>query len=345
LRYIESLGGYPTADAVLAAATTTLAWGPLTRKRVSRLTVECLPWWVRLLGTLIGASVPAERHEPDRFCGMPNAEILAARSLTEVACAALLGEAASTPSHLFVFQTLVGLLLSNGPGTISAQGAKGAVAADGPETPERVQLNKAVVGFLSHSGFAHGGNGYEGIAFLVDQFRDTGLTDPADPKHGVDLQALATRYVADYASYKSGKKSAGSLDIQKIPGVNHPVFKDKPVNYDPREVWVRDLFAERGEYNAFHEYYHALVEALHKAGVSRNVYCVNIDAVISALLLKILWRPYCSGGLSGGALETAAFTIFLYARMLGCAAEIDDHLNRGRNMDTRTPASQCRFVA
>jgi len=188
-------------------------------------------------------------------------------------------------------------------------------------------------------------NGYEGIAFLVDQFRDTGLADPGDPKHGVDLQALAARYVADYATYKSGKKSAGSLDIQKIPGVNHPVFKDKPVNHDPREVWVRDLFAQRSEYNAFHEYYHALVEALYKAGVSRNVYCVSIDAVISALLLKILWRPYCSGGLSGGALETAAFTIFLYARMLGCAAEIDDHLNRGRNMDTRTPASQCRFVA
>ena len=28
----------------------------------------------------------------------------------------------------------------------------------------------------------------------------------------------------------------------------------------------------------------------------------------------------------------------------GAAAEIDDHLNRGRNMDTRTPASHCRFV-
>ena len=40
------------------------------------------------------------------------------------------------------------------------------------------------------------------------------------------------------------------------------------------------------------------------------------------------------------ALETAAFTIFLYPRMVGCAAEIDDHMNRGRNMDTRTPASQ-----
>ena len=70
------------------------------------------------------------------------------------------------PADLFAFQTLVGLLLTNGPGAISAQGAKGAVSADGPETPERVQLNKALVGFLTHSGYAHGGNGYEGIAFL-----------------------------------------------------------------------------------------------------------------------------------------------------------------------------------
>jgi hypothetical protein len=31
--------------------------------------------------------------------------------------------------------------------------------------------------------------------------------------------------------------------------------------------------------------------------------------------------------------------------MLGCAAEVDDHLNRGRNMDTRTVASSCKFVA
>ena len=345
VRYLENLGGYPTADAVFAAATTTLAWGPLMRKRVSRLTVESLPWWVRLFGTLIGASVSAQRHEPDRFCGISIEDILASRSLTEVACAALLDEASPSPSHLFVFQTLVGLLLSNGPGTISAQGAKGAVAADGPETPERVQLNKAVIGFLSHTGFAHGGNGYEGIAFLVDQFRDSGLADPGDPEHGIDLKALAARYAAEYANYRSSKRSAGSLDLQMIPGINHPVFKDRPVNYDPREVWVRELFAERGEYNAFHEYYRALVEALYKAKVSRNVYCVNIDAVISALLLKILWRPYCSGALSGSALETAAFTIFLYARMLGCAAEIDDHLNRGRNMDTRTPTSQCRFVA
>jgi succinyl-CoA synthetase alpha subunit len=344
VRFVESLDGHPTADAVLGAIAATLAWGPLMRKRISRLTAEAVPWWTRLFGTLIGASVSAERHGTDRFCGMSTRDILGKRSLTEVAYVALLG-LAPEPANLFAFQTLVGLLLTNGPGAISAQGAKGAVSADGPESPERVQLNKALVGFLTHSGYAHGGNGYEGIAFLLDQFRNAGLEDPTDPKHGIDLEALAMSYVDEYARYKSRKRTAGSLDIQKIPGVNHPVFKDRPVNYDPREVYVRELFDKRGEYNVFHQYYHALVKALFDAGVSRNIYCVNIDAVIAALLLKMLWQPYRSGTFSEQALETAAFTIFLYPRMLGCAAEIDDHINRGRNMDTRTPASQCRFVA
>lgn len=40
IRYLEGLDGHPSADAVLAAITATLAWGPLMRKRVSRLTVE-----------------------------------------------------------------------------------------------------------------------------------------------------------------------------------------------------------------------------------------------------------------------------------------------------------------
>ena len=32
-----------------------------------------------------------------------------------------------------------------------------------------------------------------------------------------------------------------------------------------------------------------------RPAVSRNVYCVNIDAVIAALLLKMLWQPYGDG--------------------------------------------------
>ncbi|MBB5446848.1 hypothetical protein HDG38_005484, partial [Paraburkholderia sp. WSM4177] len=335
---------HPTGDAVLAAITTTLAWGPLMRKRISRVTAESLPWWSMLFATLIGASADASRHRPDSFCGFSTDELLNERSLTEIGFAALLNLKPG-PDDLFAFKTLVGLLLTNGPGAISAQGAKGAVSADGPESPERVQLNKALVGFLTHTGYTHGGNGYEGIAFLIEAFRDSGLADPSDPAHGVDLRSLAERSVERYAQYKARQKHAGSLDIAKLPGVNHPVFKDRPVNYDPREVFIAELCGKRGEYNVFHAFYRELVQALFEAGVSRNVYCVNVDAVIAALLLKMLWQPLRRGEFSESDLETAAFTIFLYPRMLGCAAEIDDHLNRGRNMDTRTPASQCRFVA
>jgi succinyl-CoA synthetase alpha subunit len=344
VRWLTALPGHPTSDAVLAAITTTLAWAPLSAKRVSRLTAESLPWWMTLFGTLIGASAEASRHEPGRFCGFDQSQLVGQLSVAEITFAALLG-LQPADYDLFAFQTLMGLLLTNGPGAISAQGAKGAVSADGPEAPERVQLNKALIGFLTHTGYTHGGNGYEGIAFLNDQFRDAKLTDPSTSKHGIDLQALAARTAKSYARYKAERKGAGSLDIAKLPGVNHPVFKDKPVNEDPREVFIRRLCEQRGEYNVFHAYYRELVQALFDAGVSRNVYCVNVDAVIAALLLKMLWQPIRRGEFAEHDLETAAFTIFLYPRMLGCAAEIDDHMNRGRNMDTRTPASRCRFVA
>ncbi|MCA8022959.1 hypothetical protein QZM52_27660 [Burkholderia metallica] len=104
----------------------------------------------------------------------------------------------------------------------------------------------------------------------------------------------------NYARYKASRKQAGSLDIAKLPGVNHPVFKDKPVNHDPREVFIAELYEARGEYNAFHADYRALVQALFDAGVSRNVYCVNVDAVIAALLLKMLWQPLKCGAFSEG---------------------------------------------
>ena len=65
--------------------------------------------------------------------------------------------------------------------------------------------------------------------------------------------------------------------------------------------------------------------------------------MIAALLLALLWTDYHSRAtLTERDLETAAFTVFLYGRMIGAAAEIDDHLNRGRNMDTRTPRGGVR---
>ena len=88
-----------------------------------------------------------------------------------------------------------------------------------------------------------------------------------------------------------------------------------------------------------------MVQSLFDVGATKNVFCVNIDAVIAALLLKLLWPRYRRGDFSENALQDAAFTAFLFGRMVGCAGEIDDHTNRGRNMDTRTPASMCSYVS
>ena len=343
LRWLLAQGGHPRADAVLAAIATTIGWGPLGRKRISRLSIQTLPSWLRLTATMLGASVAAAAHEADAFCGIGRDTLIAECTLTEIAATALLGRRASE-DDLFAFRTLTGLLLTNGPGAISAQGAKGAVSADGPETPARVQLNKALLGFLSHTGFAHGGNGFEGVAFLLEQFADAELADPADPAHGLDLPAMARRFATAYRADKQRSKETGA-PLRNIPCVNHPVFKDKPVNTDPRERFVREQLAARGQYNVFHEFYRALVQALHDEGVTRNVFCVNVDALIATLLLKLTWQTLRAGEIGTAELENAAFTAFLYGRMIGCAAEIDDHMNRGRNMDTRTPQSQVRFVA
>jgi succinyl-CoA synthetase alpha subunit len=343
VKFVRGLGDNVTADAVLAAITTTLAWGPLFRKRLSTITIRNLPWYVRLYGTLIGASVDGSQHGANSFRGVAMDEILDSWSLAEVAYLALMGDRPSE-AQLFSFNVLLGLIITNGPGTISAQGAKGGVSADGPETPERVQINKAMTGFLTHTGYAHGGNGFEAIAFLVERFKSTGLADPAKADHRLDLAAMAGEYALTYKKYKAEQKAIGNLGYDKVPCINHPVFKNKPVNYDPREVFVAELFKERGEYNVFHDYYHALVQALFDKGVSKNVYCVNVDAVIAVLLLKILWQPYQAGDFSEHTMESAAFTTFLFGRMIGCAAEIEDHINRGRNMDTRTAASKCSFV-
>lgn len=337
-------GGHVRGQVVLAAITVHLAWNALVRKRLSSVTVSAMPWHFRVFSTLIGSAAGSAQQTAGSFCGVADSDLMKGWSFTETAYLALLGKRPSV-EDLYSFSVLLGLIISNGPGTISAQGAKGAVSADGPEAPERVQVNKGYIGFLTHTGYAHGGNGFEAIAFLLDRFRDSGLKDPGAPEHGLDLAAMATAYAKQYKGYKSKAKGEGNISYEKIPCVNHPVFKDKDVNYDPREVFVNDLFKKRGSYNVFHDFYHQLVQALYKTGVSKNVYCVNVDAVIAVILLKMLWQPYAEGKISDATLEAAAFTTFLFGRMIGSAAEIDDHTNRGRNMDTRTAASACAFVS
>ena len=336
-------GGTPSMDALVAAVWCHVAWPSLRSKKITRHTITTLPWFSRLYSTLVGCAAPASRHGEGTFCGVKLEELIPNYSFTKTAFMALLGREPSD-KELFEFQVLLGLIITNGPGTISAQGSKGAVSADGPEQPERVQINKGFIGFMTHTGFAHGGNGYEAAAFLIEQFKDSGLKDPADSKHGVDLAAIANKFTSEYGAYKKKQKELGNLDYGKIPCVNHPVFKGKDVNIDPREDYVRSLFKEKNIYNVFLDFYHELVQSLFKNKISKNVYCVNIDAVIAVILLKTVWSDYQAGKVSEEDIELASFTAFLFGRMIGCAAEIDDHANRGKNMDTRTPASQCLYV-
>jgi len=333
----------PKADAVLAAITTTIAWQGLMGKRIARETARNLPWYAKLFATIIGASAGGDQHGDNRFCGVAVDDIMASWSVTEMAYLALFGTK-PTAEELFPFQAILGLIISNGPGTISAQGAKAAVSADGPETPERVQINKAMAAFLTSTGFAHGGNGFEGIEFLIERFKDTKLQDAGDPQHGIDLKAIAIAFAKAFKAEKTSRKAVGE-ESASIPGINHPIFKGHAVNHDPREVYLADLFKKRGAYNIFHDFYRTLVQVLFDNGVTKNVFCVNIDAVIATLLLKLLWPRYRQGTLPENTLREAAFTAFLFGRMAGCAGEIDDHINRGRNMDTRTAASKCTYIS
>ena len=339
----DAADGKPSSDALLAAIWTTLGWSALMKKKISKATLVNLPWYSRIFSSFVGVSVDSSKHEKDKFCGISVKEIIEKCNFTETAFLALIGRK-PTADELFEFSMLLGLIISNGPGTISAQGCKGGVSADGPEDSSRVQINKAFVGFLTHTGFAHGGNGYEAIAFLIDRFKDKDLKNPADKKHGLNLMAIADEYAKWYGKYKAKEKAAGNIEYMKVPCVNHPVFKGKAVNYDPRERFVNSLFEEKGIYNIFLDFYHNLVQALFENKVSENVYCVNVDAVIAVILLKMVWQPFKAGKITEKEIETAAFTTFLFGRMIGCAAEIDDHINRGRNMDTRTAVSSCVFV-
>ena len=343
LGYLERLCARPSRDALLAAIAVTIAWAPLVQKRISRLTAETLPWYLRLYGVMIGASIPAGQHQHGNLAGVSREERFNSWTMADFLFLAIT-DRRPDPGMAHSLQMLIGLLISNGPGAITAQGAKGAVSADGPQSPSRVQINKAMIGFLTHSGYSHGGNGYEGIAFLLDAFSEVEVVDPGNPNHGLDLSQMAADFAIRYRAERSAAKEAGDVEPRAIPGVNHPVFRGETINFDPRERFIAATMEERGEYNVFHAYYLEIVRALYEIGATRTQFCVNIDAVIAALLLKLLWPSYRSGELSLHQLENAAFNVFLYGRMIGAAAEIDDHVNRGRNMDTRTPADRCAFV-
>jgi len=321
---------------LIASLTLCLFWKPMLRKRITRQVVEDAVNYFTVIAKLFGYSVvdPEGNKYWQKLVGEKLSNMTA--SFTENAFRILFNQK-PTESELVEFKYLMGLTLTNGPGTISAKGAKESVSA-------RNHISMAYVGFLANTGRAHGGNGFEAVEYLLKNFKDQKLSDPGSANHGIDVQALVVQAVKEYAEYKQHAKSMGELRAKPIPCINHPVFKGAAVNIDPREDFIRKQFEEKGIHNVFLEFYHGLVQELFTEGVTRNVFCVNIDAVLAVISLKLAWGGLHDGRLTHRQIQDLVFTLFLFGRTIGVTAEIADHRDRGMDMDCRTPQSKLSFV-
>jgi succinyl-CoA synthetase alpha subunit/citrate synthase len=321
---------------LLAAVAVCLFWRPMLERRITRQSVEDAIAHLASIVTVVACTMDDPETNPrwKRCTGTPLHGL--ADSFTETAFALLFGRD-PTPRETDEFRTLLGLTITNGPGTLSAKGAKESVSA-------RNHLSIAYLGFLANTGLAHGGNGFEAVKFLLGIFDEAGLTDPTDPGDHIDLDALARRAATRYAAFKREQKALGVMRPTPIPCINHPVFRGAEVNIDPREDFVAKRFAEAGIPNVFLDFYHRLVVELHEQGVTGNVFCVNIDAVLAVIALKLAWNELKGGRMSERRLQEIVFSLFLVGRVTGITAEITDHLDRGRDMDCRTPQSELGFV-
>jgi len=325
-----------TYEFLLATIAVCILWNPMLEKRISRQLVEDAVTYFYLMSRVVAYSVVNREHNPHWKKLVDQKLSNLNHSFTENAFKVLFGHV-PTPLELLEFQTVLGLTLTNGPGTLSSKGAKESVSA-------RNDISMAFVGFLANTGRAHGGNGYEAIEFLLEQFQDVALVDPGDPAHGLDLKGMANRAARAYGAYKKQAQEVEDVAVKRIPCINHPVFRGNKINVDPREQFVSGVLAEKGVYNAFWDFYRLLVKELYAEGVTKNVFCVNVDAVLAVITLKLVWKDYQAGQITLRQIQELAFTLFLFGRTLGASAEIADHRDRGLDMDCRTPERELTYV-
>jgi len=325
-----------TYEFLLATIAVCVLWNPMLEKRLSRQPVGAPVTYFYLMSRVVAYSVVNREHNSHWKKLVDQKLSNLNHSFTENAFKVLFGHV-PTPLELLEFQTVLGLTLTNGPGTLSSKGAKESVSA-------RNDISMAFVGFLANTGRAHGGNGYEAIEFLLEQFRGVELADPGDPAHGLDLKGMANRAARAYGAYKKQAQEVEDVAVKRIPCINHPVFRGNKINVDPREQFVSGMLAEKGVYNAFWEFYRLLVKELYAEGVTKNVFCVNVDAVLAVITLKLVWKDYRAGRITVSQVQELAFTLFLFGRTIGATAEIADHRDRGLDMDCRTQERDLTYV-
>jgi succinyl-CoA synthetase alpha subunit len=224
--------------------------------------------------------------------------------------------------------------LTNGPGTISGQGAK--LSASAGNSP-----NTAMIATLATIGSVHGGNGSDAVKLLLAAFGRSDLADPWSPYGKV--REMGTHAAADFKKRKLAAQEAG-IEYQRVPCLGHPVFRDDAVNYDPRERAITAALKEAGRACVFLDFYHALAEALKANGSTRNVLAVNVDAAIASVWLGICWRRLLDKQLTVRRVTDIPFVSFALGRAAGGAGEFLDHQDFGTEMDMRVPVAECRSL-
>lgn len=320
---------------LIAVLTLSLLWKPMLEKRISRQTAEDAVLYFYSISQMVSCSALDWRKNAFRkklMAGKGKGTASFSEHVFQI-----LFQREPSEIELIELKYLLGLTVTNGPGTISAKGAKESVSA-------RNHIPMAFTGFLTNTGLAHGGNGFEAVEFLLKQFENVPLEDPGSVVPPEKLTALANTAAKTYAQYKVAEQETGKSRVKRIPCIGHPVFKGNQVNIDPREEFIRNELHAKHIYNVFHEFYHHLVRELFNEGVTREIFCVNVDAVLAVITLKLIWQDYKAKRISLKMVQDLTFTLFILGRAIGAAAEIADHRDRGLDMDCRTPQSEVGFV-
>jgi len=223
--------------------------------------------------------------------------------------------------------------LSNGPGTLSAQATKLSTSAGNPP-------NTAMIATLATIGDVHGGNGRQAVEYLLRIFHQVDLPDPYAPTPETDLENLVHQEVDRFSKLRLAAKEAGT-DYERIPCLGHPVFKDDPVNYDPRERVIAAYLEDKGLSNVFLEFYHRLARRLKEVGIARNVWAVNLDGAIASVVLGLCWKTLKEKRMTVRRACDIAFMVFAVGRVAGAGGEFLDHQDFGQPMDMRLPVKEC----
>jgi len=226
--------------------------------------------------------------------------------------------------------------LSNGPGTISAQGAKLSTSAGNAP-------NTVMIATLACIGDVHGGNGRQAVDYLTQVFRNVNIDDPWDPNYSINLQEIVNSEAEKFNKIRNAAKEAGT-SYERIPCLGHPVFKDKPVNYDPRERAISDYLDEQHLSNIFLHFYHMLAYRLEEIGIARNVWAVNLDGAIACVVLAVCWKALKEKRITLQRVRDIAFMVFALGRVAGAGAEFFDHQDYGSPMDMRIPVNEITIL-